>query len=145
MTEFAPLQKSKVRPPWRQFLHILRYGDIGMMLIVGGAGLMAWALFGLFTVKGQADLAAYAAMFPLGSQNVWAAIYILCGLLMWLLVAYRMPFTLSVTVGGWVVAIWSWALLARAAAIATQQTGNATSMIYIVVGMLIISRAGRRK
>ena len=126
-------------------MHILRYGDIGMMLIVGGAGLMAWALFGLFTVKGQADLAAYAAMFPLGSQNVWAAIYILCGLLMWLLVAYRMPFTLSVTVGGWVVAIWSWALLARATAIATQQTGNATSMIYIVVGMLIIARAGRRK
>jgi hypothetical protein len=39
--------------------------------------------------------------------------------------------------------IWVWSAIARMTATATFQTGNATSIVYILLGLLIIHRSAR--
>lgn len=125
-----------------QLKHILLDGDISMVLLLGGLGLWLWASFGVWRYTD--DLAAYAAMFPFGNGTFWVANYYLCGLAMWWLVAARIPPLASLLIGGWIGTIWSWSLLARTTAIATLQTGNATSIVYIIIGLLIVHRGARR-
>ncbi len=125
----------------RHFADIILYGDISLTLILGGAGLILWAAIGVFTFIG--DLEAYAKLFPVGNAEFWVINYIGCGVAMWYLAAARLPPFLSLLVGSWVSVIWTWAALARMTAAATQQTGNATSIIYILVGLLIIHRSAR--
>jgi hypothetical protein len=125
-----------------QLAHILIDGDISMLCLLGGLGLVLWAGFGLFMFAG--DLDNYTKMFPFGNGWFWIANYTLCGVAMWYLVAERFPRLASLIVGSWVCVIWSWAALARMTAIATLQTGNATSIVYIIIGLLIIDRSKRR-
>lgn len=125
-----------------QLKMILLDGDISMVLLLGGIGLWLWAAFGIWRYIG--DLNAYAAMFPFGNGTFWVANYFLCGAAMWWLVAAQMPAMASLLIGGWIGTIWSWSFLARSTAIATLQTGNATSIVYIIIGFLIIHRGARR-
>jgi len=127
--------------PIKQLIHVLSIGDISMVLLLGGMGLILWALFGLFAYR--ADLAAYAGMFPFGTPLFWFANYLFCGIAMWVIVALQYPALLSLLVGSWCVVAWSWSALARMTAVATLQTGNATSVIYIIIGILIIHRSSR--
>jgi hypothetical protein len=113
-----------------------------MVLLLGGLGLWLWAGFGVF--RYMDDLAAYTAMFPFGNGIFWVSNYFLCGAAMWWLVAAQMPPLSSLLIGGWIGTIWSWSFLARSTAIATLQTGNATSIVYIIIGFLIIHRGARR-
>jgi hypothetical protein len=89
------------------------------------------------------DLAAYSKMFPFGNGAYWVANYIFCGVAMWVLAAFRFPPLSSLLVGGWVSFIWGWSAIARYTATATFQTGNATSVVYIVLGILIVHRSAR--
>lgn len=125
-----------------QLAHILVDGDISMLCLLGGLGLILWAGFGLFMFSG--DLENYTKMFPFGNGYFWVANYTACGVAMWYLVAKRFPRLESLLIGSWVCVIWTWAALARLTAIATLQTGNATSIVYIIIGLLIIDRSKRR-
>jgi hypothetical protein len=125
-----------------QLKYQLLDGDIGMLLILGGLGLILWALFGMFMFVD--DLAAYTKMFPFGNGWFWVTNYILCGIAMIFLAARRLPALPSLLIGSWVCVIWTWASLARMTVVATYQTGNATSIVYILVGLLIIHRSARR-
>ena len=121
---------------------VLIDGDISMLVLLAGLGLIMWALFGLFMFVD--DLVAYTKLFPLGNGPFWVSNYILAGLSMWALVAYEFPPLSSLLVGSWVAVIWTWSALARMTATATYQTGNATSIVYIIVGLLIIHRSAGR-
>lgn len=136
------LRRATDRTPWANFAHIITSGDIGMVLVMGGLGLILWAAFGVWMFMD--DLEAYAKMFPLGNGKFWVANYVSCGLAMWWLAAKRLPPLSSLLVGSWVCVIWSWSALARMTATATFQTGNATSVIYIMIGLLIIHRSAKR-
>jgi hypothetical protein len=125
-----------------QLRYILLDGDISMTLILAGLGLILWAGFGLFMFMG--DLAAYTKMFPFGNGEFWVANYIFCGLAMWYIAAAQYPPLTSLLVGSWVCVIWTWSALARMTVTATYQTGNATSIVYILLGLLIIHRSARR-
>ena len=125
-----------------QLKHVLLDGDISMVLLLGAVGLWLWAGFGIWRYVD--DLAAYSAMFPFGNGTFWVANYFLCGIAMWWLVAAEFPPVMSLITGGWICTIWSWSFLARSTAIATLQTGNATSIVYIIIGILIIHRGSRR-
>lgn len=127
---------------WGQFKYVVVDGDISMTLVLGGLGLMLWAVFGMFMFVN--DLDAYAKMFPYGNGYFWAGNYLVCGLAMWWLVGAQFPAFASLVIGGWVSVIWTWAALARMTATATMQTGNATSVIYIILGLLIIQRSARK-
>jgi hypothetical protein len=113
-----------------------------MLVLMAGVGLILWAFFGMFMFTG--DMAAHAGMFPFGSPMFWFINYITCGVLMWCLVAWEFPPLLSLLTGSWVTIIWSWSALARMTAVATLQTGNATSIVYIIVGLMVIHRSARR-
>jgi hypothetical protein len=137
------LQRRKSERSWlAEIRYVLLDGDIGMLLLLGGLGLILWAIMG--TMKSGSELIAYARMFPFGDASFWFLNYIACGVSMWVLVARQMPPVLSLLVGGWVTMIWSWSLLARVGNVATMQTGNATSVMYIIIGLLIIQRSSRR-
>lgn len=127
--------------PLGHLRYLLLYGDISFTVLLGGLGLVLWALFGVLRFAG--DLAAYAAMFPLGNGTFWVANYIFCGVAMWVLAAFRFPPLSSLVVGAWVTGIWGWSAIARLTATATLQTGNATSVIYIILGILIVHRSAR--
>lgn len=122
--------------------HIVIDGDISFAVLMAGLGLILWAGFGLFMFVD--DLAAYTKMFPIGNGFFWAGNYIFCGVAMWILTAYKFPPFSSLLIGSWVCIIWTWAALARMTAVATFQTGNATSIIYILMGLLIIHRSARK-
>ena len=121
--------------------HVILYGDISFSVLLAGLGLILWAGFGLFMLLG--DLTRYAEMFPYGNGWFWVANYTFCGVAMWWLVAMKFPPFASLLLGSWVCVIWTWASLARMTAVATLQTGNATSIIYILLGLLIIHRSAR--
>lgn len=125
-----------------QIRHILIDGDISMVLVLGGLGLILWAGFGLFMFIG--DLDAYARMFPFGNGWFWVANYLLCGLAMWYVAGAQFPPLASLLIGSWISIIWMWSALARMTATATLQTGNATSVIYIIIGLFIIHRSARK-
>lgn len=125
-----------------QIKHVLLDGDIGMLLLLGGLGLILWAVMG--TMKSGVELITYAKMFPFGDATFWFMNYVLCGIAMWGLVATQMPSLPSLLVGGWVTTIWAWSLFARVGNVATMQTGNATSIMYIIIGLLIVQRSSRR-
>jgi len=120
---------------------IILYGDISFTVLLGGLGLILWAAFGVLMFT--KDLQAYSSMFPYGNGWFWVANYTGCGLAMWYLVSAQFPPFLSLALGSWVCVIWTWAALARMTAVATLQTGNATSIIYILLGLLIIHRSAR--
>lgn len=140
--ETHPLRRKSDSSYLAQIKHILLNGDISMVLLLGGLGLWLWAGFGIW--KHTDDLSAYAAMFPFGSGIFWGLNYFICGLGMWWLVAAKFPPLASLLIGGWIGTIWSWSYLARSTAIATLQTGNATSIVYIIIGFLIIHRGAKR-
>jgi hypothetical protein len=125
-----------------QLKHILAEGDISMAMLLGGLGLILWAVFGIWTQ--YADVDAFEAMFPHGNIDFWLVNYIICGILLWWLVAAQHPPLISLLVGGWIWTLWSWAFFARTASVQTIQIGNATGIIYIVLGILIIQRYGKR-
>lgn len=114
-----------------------------MVLLLAAVGLITWVVFG-FTAA-QADLQAYAAMFPLGGVWFWVSAYIIAAFGLVYLVAYKLPPMASLLVGGWLVTIWSWSFFARATAVYTAQTGNATSILYIIIGVLILQRSGKHE
>lgn len=130
------------RKPMSQLSHIILDGDISMLCLLGGLGLLMWAGFGVFMFVG--DLAAYTSMFPLGNGWFWAGNYALCGLLMWYLVANHFPPLPSLLIGSWVCVIWTWVAMARMTTVATLQTGNAISIVYILIGLLIVQRSARK-
>lgn len=130
------------RRPHEQLAHIILDGDISMLCLLGGLGLILWAGFGLFMFAG--DLDNYTKMFPFGNGYFWVLNYTLCGIAMFVLVAKQFPPLASLLIGAWVCVIWTWAALARMTAVTTLQTGNATSIIYILIGLLIIHRSARR-
>ena len=136
----APRQKDL--PAIQRLADILLKGDIGMVLLLGGAGLLLWAGFGFFSYHD--DLEAYAKMFPVGNSTFWLINYILCGLGLWYLAATNLKPMSSLVVGMWVLILWGWSTFARMTAVATVQTGNATSVIYFVIGALIIHRSAKR-
>lgn len=121
--------------------HVIVYGDISFCVLLAGLGLILWAGFGVFMFNN--DLNAYASMFPYGNGWFWVANYLGCGLAMWWLVAAKFPPFSSLLFGAWVCVIWTWTALTRMTAVATLQTGNATSIIYILLGLLIIHRSAR--
>ena len=137
-----PARRITDRPKLLQLKHIIIDGDISMLVLLAGVGLILWACFGVFMFV--EDMNKYAAMFPFGNGHFWVANYVLCGLAMWWLVASQFPPLSSLLIGGWVCIIWTWAALARMTAVATLQTGNATSIVYIMVGLLIIHRSARK-
>jgi hypothetical protein len=129
-------------PYLQQLSNTLVDGDISMTVLMAGFGLVLWALFGMFMFT--SDLDAYTKMFPFGNGAFWATNYIVCGVAMWWLVAAQFPPLGSLLVGAWVSVIWTWSSLARMTVVATYQTGNATSIIYILIGLLIIHRSARK-
>ena len=127
---------------WSNFKYKLVYGDIAMVLIIGAIGLLAWVGFGFTAAK--ADLHNYSSMFPIGSVEFWVFAYVFAAFGMLYLAAADLPPLASLVVGGWLVTIWSWSFFARATTVYTAQTGNATSIIYIIIGALILQRSGKR-
>lgn len=129
----------------QEFLTILNEADMRIVLLFGGAGLIAWASMGAFSERGYQDLKAYAAMFPMGSPFAWVTVYLSVGVTMLWLAYKRVPKVPALLLGPIVIAVWSWAFFARVATVATFQTGNATSLIYMAIGALLIYNAGSRK
>ncbi len=129
------------KKPLAHLLSVIKEGDISLVLLIGGMGLIMWALFGIFAYP--AEVIMYANLFPFGNPMFWLANYILCGISMWLLVAFQYPPTFSLLVGTWCSIVWSWSALGRMNEMATFQTGNATSIIYVLIGLLIIQRTAR--
>ncbi len=128
-------------PPLKKLREVIENGDISMVLLLAGLGLILWAGFGIFVTTEEIE--QYARMFPFGNVGFWIINYIICGLAMWWLVAYQYPPTLSLLVGTWCSIVWSWSVLGRLANIDSFHTGNATSIIYVIVGLLIIQRTSR--
>lgn len=128
--------------PLQRLRYTLLQGDISMLVLLAGLGLVLWAAFGIYMFAD--NLEAYSRMFPLGNGGFWAGNYVACGVAMWVLVAFNFPPLLSLITGSWVCVIWTWSALARMTAVATFQTGNATSIIYILVGLMIIHRSAAR-
>lgn len=129
------------KTPLQQLKSVLVEGDISLVLLLGGLGLILWAIFGL--VSNAQDLSNYAKLFPFGGILFWVVNYLFCGLAMWFLVAYQYPPTISLLLGTWCSIVWSWSALGRMSNMATFQTGNATSVIYVIIGLLIIQRTSR--
>lgn len=136
-----PRRRSTDKGALANLKHTLLEGSIDMTLLLGAAGLIAWVVFG-FTAA-QADLQNFANMFPLGGVWFWVSAYLIAAFGMIYLVATNMPAMASLFVGGWLVTVWSWSFFARATAVYTAQTGNATSIIYIIIGVLILQRSGK--
>lgn len=133
---------SKLIRVGRRLNYILLRSDITLAVFLGGFGLIIWAAFGIYMFTG--DMANYAKMFPFGNGEFWAGNYIFCGLaMMWLAINRFTPLP-SLLVGGWVATIWGWSALARMTQTATFQTGNATSIVYIILGLFIIHRSARK-
>lgn len=122
--------------------YILLKSDITLAVFLGGFGLIVWAAFGIYMFTNDMD--NYAKMFPFGSGEFWAGNYIFCGVAMMLLAITRFTPMPSLLVGGWIAVIWGWSALARMTETATLQTGNATSIIYIILGLFIINRSARK-
>lgn len=127
---------------WGNFKHKLVHSDIFMVLVLGALGLLAWVGFGFTSAK--ADLHNFAAMFPLGGVEFWVFAYVAAALGMIHIAANDLPPFSSLIVGGWIITIWSWSFFARATQVYTAQTGNATSILYILIGVLILQRSGKR-
>lgn len=134
---------QNITTPFGRLMNTIRHGDISTTLLLGGLGLVVWAIFGWYF--NPIDLANYASLFPFGSVTFWFYNYIFCGVGMWLLVAYNYPPTSSLLLGTWVSIIWSWSAFGRLAVMSTYQTGNATSLIYVTLGILIIQRSSNLK
>lgn len=126
---------------WGNIKFAVTKGNIDMVLLLGALGLLAWVAFGFTSAK--ADLRQYAAMFPLGTVEFWVCSYLFAAGGLIYLVAYQLPPLASLIVGGWLTVIWSWSFFARAQAVYTAQTGNATSILYILIGVLILQRSGK--
>lgn len=141
-----PKRRSSDNTALTQLRHVLIDGDISMVLLLGGLGLIMWAVFGVYLYTG--DLEAYAKLFPIGNGAFWVGNYIACGLAMWYLVAKQFPPVSSLLIGAWVSTIWTWSALARMTTTAVTplslQIGNATTVVYIIIGLLIIHRSARK-
>jgi hypothetical protein len=135
-------RRASDRKPCNQIAYTILNGDISALCLLGGLGLMLWSAFGVYLFGG--DLAMYTAMFPLGNGYFWAINYMLCGIAMWYLVAFHFPPLSSLLIGSWLCVIWTWAAMARTTAIATLQTGNAISIVYILLSLLIVQRSARK-
>lgn len=118
-------------------------GPIDMVLLLGALGLLAWVFFG-YTSATQ-DLTSFVAMFPIGSVEFWVGAYLFAAFGMTYLVAFDHPPLASLLVGGELVIIWSWSFFARTLHVYTAQTGNATSLLYILIGVLILQRSGKNE
>lgn len=127
--------------PFGNILYAITKGNIDMVLLLGAFGLLTWVGFGFTSAK--ADMTNYAAMFPLGTVEFWIGSYLFAAFGLIYLVAYQLPPLASLIVGGWLTVIWSWSFFARAQAVYTAQTGNATSILYILIGVLILQRSGK--
>lgn len=137
-----PRRRRSDTGPLANIKHALLNGNIDMVMLLAAVGLLAWVAFGFAAAK--ADLENYALMFPLGGVWFWVSAYIIAAFGLIYLVAYHMPPMASLMVGGWLVTIWSWSFFARATQVYTAQTGNATSILYILIGVLILQRSGSR-
>ena len=125
-----------------QLTHSILYGDISMLCLVGGFGLIVWAVFGLLI--DSAGLEAYAKTSEIGGVYFWAFNYLLCGLALWWVASKQFPPLASLLVGSWICVLWTWLSLARILALSGYPTGNATSIVYILIGLLVIHRSARR-
>lgn len=132
-------------PPISKTLKVLDEADMRILLLLGGAGLVAWATIGIASERGWHDLVAYAAMFPMGSPIGWVSVYFGVGGAMIWLAWNDVPKVPCLLLGPVVIAVWSWAFFARSTTVATYQTGNATSLIYMAIGTLMIYSAGTKK
>lgn len=122
-----------------QFLYLLKEGDIRMVLILAGFGLLVWSALGVY--KFSSDLEAYAAMFPVGNGTFWVVNYLFCGLAMWHLAVTNLPPTRSQLIGLWLTTVWFWSFWSKYTAMSSQQTGNANSIVYIFIGFLVLHRS----
>lgn len=122
--------------------YIILKSDITLAVFLGGFGLIVWAIFGIYMFTN--DLNNYSKMFPFGHAEFWAGNYIFCGLSMMILAMKRFSPFPSLLIGGWVATIWGWSALARMTETATLQTGNATSIVYIILGLLMVQRSARK-
>lgn len=142
-TFFAGIKRSWETGSLSNIRKAFTEGDIDVTLLFAGTGLLLWVFFGLYANRN--DLENFSRMFPLGGVFFWSFAYIIGGVGCFALIATKMQPLLSIFVGGWLTVIWSWSFFARSVAVSTQQTGNATSVIYIVLGLLIIHRSGRNR
>lgn len=131
------IRRILLRTKW-----ILLRSDITFAVFLGGFGLIVWAIFGIYMSTN--DLNNYSKMFPFGHAEFWAGNYIFCGLSMMILAMKRFSPFPSLLIGGWVATIWVWSALARMTETATLQTGNATSIVYIILGLLMVQRSARK-
>lgn len=117
-------------------------GNPSVAVLLGALGLYLWAIFGLTAFP--SDIEAYSKMFPVGNSLFWAGSYIFTGTMMIITVGldYR-PFVSLIT-SSYMVTLWTWAAFARMANVATFQTGNATSVIYIALGLIILFHSARK-
>lgn len=134
--------RLKVRVFYQNIIDAVNTSSIDMVLLLGAAGLFAWVIFGFTGAK--ADLKNYAAMFQTGSVEFWVSVYVGTGLGMIYLVGTKYPPTSSLLVGLSLVWMWSFSFFARTTQVYTAQTGNATSIIYIIIGVLVLQRSGKR-
>ena len=102
-----------------------------------------WAFTGMFVHP--EDLAQYAAMFHVGKINYWVLNHLFVGVLMIALVADGFPKRMSMFVGSWLIVAWSWAAFVREATNLTQQNGKTSAIMYIIIGLFIIQRAGVKR
>jgi multidrug transporter EmrE-like cation transporter len=134
-------QPERIETPWGRLMWTLRYGSLDFALLIGGAGLILWALAGVYFY--QQDLQTFSLMYVFGSPMFWAAVYLICGFGMLGVVACDWP-RWAPWLGATVSVVWAWTLIMRYSSGSPYQTGNVTTIIYIVLGFLIVTRSARR-
>ena len=125
----------------KRVCRILLESDISMVALIGGLGLILWSVFGLYAYKD--NLETYASMFPYGNGYFWASAYAISGCMMWYVAIRNFPPLASLLVGGWTTVFWTWITFARMTTTVTYQTGMATSILYILIGFLIVQRSAK--
>jgi hypothetical protein len=124
-----------------EIIYQLFNGDVSMVLLLGGLGLILWALLGI-TLRTE-EFATYICSLPIGNKTFWIINYISVGSSMWWLAAKKLPALPSLLIGTWICTIWSWVALARITSEDIFQTNSATPVFYILIGLLIIQRSGK--
>lgn len=134
-------QPDRVETPIGRLRWTVKHGSVDFALLIAGMGLILWAIAGIYFYA--SDLQNFAAMYAFGSPVFWAAMYIFCGLGMIGIVACDWP-RWSPWLGALLSVVWAWTLLMRYSSGSPYQTGNVTTIIYIAIGFLIVSRSARR-
>jgi hypothetical protein len=130
------------RSPASHLGHVMVEGDVSMMVLLSGLGLILWSIFGWFSLAKGTDLVP--KVFFIGIDTLWLLDYLGCGVAMWLLVAYKFPPVSSLLIGSWVCVTWLWLILEKMTSLEKIQLINPVSVIYVLVGLLIIHRSARR-